>query len=85
MAAYLIPAMVAVVVLVGSCPAALWQARDAERTGRMRMYQRFKGHSTLLRADDPLRFDLHVRRLRAVPWVVACIVAGLIMMLGLAR
>ena len=80
---YVGAALLATVLLVGSCLAALWQARDAERTGRMQMYQRFRGRSTLLRSDDPARFDLHVKRLRAVPWVVACVLAGLFLMLGL--
>jgi len=80
---FVIATILAVLVLLASCAGALWQARDAERTGEMKMYQRFRGTSTLLRADDPARFDLHIKRLRAVPWVIACILSTLFLVLEL--
>ncbi|MFL9842582.1 hypothetical protein ABS767_16550 [Sphingomonas sp. ST-64] len=62
---------------------ALFRAREADRSGELRFRVRgVFGEHVIRRSDDPVRFDLELKILRAVPWFGLTGLALAVLMMG---
>lgn len=61
----------------------LSRARQAERSGELRFWVRgLNAEHVIRRSDDPARFDLELKLLRAVPWFGCAALALVVSMMG---
>ncbi|RYD63607.1 MAG: hypothetical protein EOP58_11095 [Sphingomonadales bacterium] len=62
---------------------ALVRAREADRSGELRFWVRgLVGEQVIRRSDDPARFEIELKILRAVPWFGLTGVALAVLMMG---
>ena len=79
-----------VLVVIGLAAAfavpALWariRADEAESAGELRYWARaFWSEQVIRRADDPRQFEIEIRILRALPWMIGTAIAFAILVFG---
>ena len=79
-----------VLVVIGFAAAfalpALWasmRADEAEQTGELRYWVRaLWSEQVIRRADDPRQFEVEIRKLRAIPWMIVSAIAFALLVFG---
>jgi len=69
--------------LLAACVLPVIKAREAAKTGELRFWVRgVLGEQVIRRADDPHRFDVELKLLRAMPWIGLSLMSVAILCVG---
>jgi hypothetical protein len=72
-----------VIALVAACVFPVMKAREASRSGELRFWVRgLLTEQVIRREDDPRRFDIELKLLRAMPWIGLSLMSLAILFMG---